>query len=235
MMLISRTLRTALLVSVGVHLAGMSAVTIIAPEGFGRMQPFTQVDFLGPILEKTAFDIMIEGADPVFSARYGDDVDEDMTSVYLKVETPKRDFPGPRFPGYFDIVPGRGILDFLSGTKTMPDILLSSHVSGPGSPGQVVSRRKAAFSRKVVHRPAQPLVMRGLYGNETGYFIKVRALADRQGKVKLVEPLTTTGYPGLDLEAAEYVKTWLFEPAGEGVQGEEWVEVELFLETGGGR
>ncbi len=229
-MVINRTLRIALLLSVGVHVAGMSAVSIITPTGLDRIKSFTQVDFLGPILEKTAFDIMIENVDPVFSTSYGDAF-ENITNAYLKVATPKRKFSGERYSAYLEVVTGRGVFDFLSGTKTIPDFLLSPAMAYPIriNGGR---RESGKTGREVVHKPMQPLILRGLYGDESGYAIKLKVLTDEGGSVRLVDPLTTTGYPQLDLKAAEYVKTWIFAPAGEGSPVEEWVEVEIFLETG---
>ena len=71
--MISRNLSIALLVSIGVHVLGMSAVTIINPDIPGRGQPYTRVDFLGPLLGKTAFDIMIENSDglKIYKLRIG--------------------------------------------------------------------------------------------------------------------------------------------------------------------
>ncbi|MBD3380473.1 MAG: hypothetical protein GF408_08450 [Candidatus Omnitrophica bacterium] len=230
---ISRTLRTAILISVGVHLAGMSAVEIITPEGLERIKPFTQVDFLGPILKKTAFEIMIEHSEPGFSTAYGE-FSAAPAGGYLKVATPRRKFSVERYPGYFGISPAAGVFDFLSGSKSLPDMMLSRPMLGePAVPRTGPLSGGSSAERQVVHRPEQPNLLRGLYGNEAGFAVRFRVLVDRAGNVKMAEPLTTTGFPQLDLKAAEYVKSWIFAPANTTEPGEEWVEVEVLLETGG--
>jgi hypothetical protein len=48
--------------------------------------------------------------------------------------------------------------------------------------------------------------------------------------VKKAEPVTTTGYPKLDILAVKHVRGWIFEASG--ANEDEWIVVEVKLNTG---
>ena len=87
MMIIGRNLRIALLISFGVHILAVSGVEIIAPEDFRKRPKYTRIDFLGSILKKTAFDIMLGNVDPLVNGTYGS-VFSLPQEGYLKVVVP---------------------------------------------------------------------------------------------------------------------------------------------------
>ena len=66
----SRNFRIALLISLGIHIFCMSIITITNPVVREKMKSYSRVNFLGPLLRKTAFDIMLENANPVVRTTY---------------------------------------------------------------------------------------------------------------------------------------------------------------------
>jgi hypothetical protein len=221
--MIDRNLRIAVCISVGVHIFAMSAVMIVVPNDIGRNKSFTRVDFLGPILEKTAFDIMLESANPVVKTSYGwgmlPESPED-----LGVSSPGRISFEQDLPAGFENSLDRAIIDALSDYKSVPDFFLDVRDERMNRLGW------RAGERRIIYTSEQPYIMKGLYGDKEIIRIKVRALVSSRGEVKKTEPVTTTGYPQLDMLAAKYVRSWIFEAREEGV--DEWVLLEVKLNTG---
>ena len=71
-----------------------------------------------------------------------------------------------------------------------------------------------------------------MYGNEVMFRIKVRALVSKEGSGRNAEPVTTTGYPQLDIVAARFVRGWLFEPSADTGTYDVWQEVDVVLKAG---
>jgi hypothetical protein len=221
--MIERNLRIALGISLGVHIFAMSAVMIVAPENIGRKKGYTRVDFLGPILEKTAFDIMLESANPVVKTSYSWGPIP-FKSIYLKASFPGKITVAHGFPQHLEKSMDSTILDALTGYKAVPDFYLDlkeeSLKQGDLRTGK----------RKIIYAPEPPFFVKGLYGDDETILVKVRALVSPEGNVKKTEPVTTTGYPQLDILAIKFVRSWIFEPKKTG--GDEWVVLQVILNTG---
>ena len=213
--MIDRTLRIAIGVSLGIHIFAMSAVMIVTPEKIGRKKNFTRVDFLGPILEKTAFDIMLESTNPVVKTSYSFG-DMPLGPRNLKVSSPGRMSVEPEFSSRLENSMDNSILKALAGYKIVPDFYLDVMED-------VLTRRK------VIYAPEAPFVMKDLYGGKDFIEVKIRAQVSPGGSVRKAEPVTTTGYPQLDIIAAKYVRSWTFE-ANESSE-DEWMVLEVKLNT----
>jgi len=218
--MISRNLRIALIASLSLHVFLMSAVVIVTPGGPERKKPYTRVNFLGPILKKTAFDIMLESANPIMVTTYNR-LGFDAGSMHLKVEPPARKSPEYSFSFKGNLV-SMDMLDFLSGTKAIPGFSYDFREN-------FIDRMlKSNNKRGVVYKPDAPVIMSELYGNKESYPVKVRAFVASDGNVLKTEPVTTTGYPQLDIIAAKFVESWIFEP-GPDASDNEPVVVEVIL------
>ena len=204
----------------------MSVVTIITPDNLKKRDPYTRVDFLGPLLKKTAFDIMLENVSPVFKTTYRH-ADLSLEAKNLRVTAPKQELFVQQFPKKLETRMDIFVQDFLIGAKVVPSITLGLKVN------DFVQRKwgvKEAHPRKVIYRSEAPVLMRGLYGGKERFKIKVKTLIDTDGNIKRIVPLTTTGYPRVDIIASEYVRSWIFEP-NKGLSGaaDQWQEVEVVL------
>ncbi len=92
---------------------------------------------------------------------------------------------------------------------------------------------EASRGREIFSRPDSPRVGRGLYGGKEKFKEKIKVLVDPGGKVKRAEPVTTPGFPRLDITASEYVRSWIFESREDTAEDEE-VVVEVVLDSSGG-
>lgn len=229
----SKNLRVALMVSLGAHVLAMSAVTIIVPEQAERMHPYTRVDFLGSILRKTVFDIMLENVNPLSgnAHRYGVQAVEEK---YLKASSRKIELPVKEVVLSSESSKQSDVMDFLTGSKDVPDLFPISYESDLfSSNGSFVKNSQISDEiRKVVYKPDVPSFISALYGGEREFTIKLRAFVSGDGMVMKTEQITTTGYPDLDMTAAGFLKGWVFERQAGRVVNEEWVEVEVLLGSG---
>jgi len=233
--MITNYLRTAILISLGAHIVAMSAVQIITPQDVLTMKPYTRVDFLGPILQKTAFDIMLENVSPDMRTAYGHDFPLS-ESGYLDVAVSKKGARLEFFPDQLESRMDDGVMDHLRGAKIVPDVGLGFLRDGAALTDWKSGIMGEDRSRGILYRPPAPVIMPGLYGDEKIYRLRVTALVDKEGNVSKAEVLTTTGYPRLDMIASKYVMGWIFEPKERyEASGEEWCDVEVLLDTTDGR
>lgn len=223
--MLGKNFRIALLLSIGLHIIGMSVITIITPEDIWRARQYTKVNFLGPIFKKTAFDIMLENVNSVVRTACIYTIPA-CQKESLEIAVLKKDVLVWNFPEY----PGKNIdssiLGFLSGTKVSPDRI--SRFLKP----ETVEETEGQNMRKrtVIYRPETPIIVSILYGKKT-FAIKISALVDEDGNVKKTELVTTTGYPQLDIMAAKYVKNWIFEPGKTAEKRNEWQTVDAVIRT----
>ena len=222
----SRNIRIALGISILLHMFLMSAVVIVPPKSLGRNKAFTEVEFLGPILEKTAFDIMLETAVPVKRTTYSLD-GRAMVGDSLRAASPGKIV----FTGMSSLKTSSSIdvigVGFLTVGKTVPNFLLDMGSAGPSL------KKDSVGERKVISVPEEPIIEAGRYGDKTEFRILMRVLVNAEGNVKAAESTTTTGYPEVDIIASNFVKGWTFQPK-ESIYGkDEWITREVVIKTKG--
>ncbi len=216
--------------SLAAHLFFMTAVRVVAPDDLFESEPFTRVTFLGSILEKTAFDIMIEeksggGSSPgVFQSKGAGGGD-------LNVPPPVMDTVSPRMPFYSKSDMFSMARYTLPSEKAPP-----SGISGSGSPappGVFLGRLfpRTSGGRGVLSRPSPPVILRGLYGDREFFSVSVKGHVDSRGSVTGAEVARTSGYSFVDMEALKYFRQWKFDPAKEPHAGDEPIEAEITVYT----
>ncbi|MFH1846156.1 MAG: hypothetical protein ABH869_01215 [Candidatus Omnitrophota bacterium] len=231
--MLNRNLRIALFVSLGMHIMVMSLVGIVVPEDVGRLRPYTKVNFLGPVLGKTAFDIMLENATPsIFSfSRNAAFLPQEIS---LKIMEKKRRKILAAIPETFAAENSDDIAGYLKSKKVVPKSEIFNRSEGSSDVTKTVSQVTAEEKRKILYKPEPPVLFRGLYGDKSSFKINFRVLVDADGKVLKAEPLMTTGYPQLDIMACKFIRGWIFSPKDTGAEicDEEWHEIDILLNTG---
>jgi len=222
----SRNFKIALAISTAVHIFWMSAIVIVGPAEMEKVKPYTSVDFLGPLLQKTAFDIMLEGINPSMRTTYAHVPVDDMYGN-PRAESPERRALMDEFSKHHAGISDRFAVDFLNDDKSIPGFLLETRESAWKSYGSSENKK----DRRIVYRPAVPDLPPGLHRSGDTFRIKIRAMVSDEGNVRRTEPVTTTGYPELDIKAAKYVSSWIFEP-GTFSDADRWVEVDVVLKAG---
>jgi hypothetical protein len=219
--MIDKNLRIAFGISLGIHIFALSAVMIVVPD-LGRKRNFTRVDFLGPILEKTAFDIMLENANPVAVTSYSWG-SLPFGARHLEVSSPGKMTFKQDFPEHLEYSMDSLIIGSLADYKTVPDFYLDAGKE------RLTPQSWNPGKRRVIYTPEPPYIMRGLYGGKDVINMQVRVLVSPRGDVRKVEPVTTTGYPQLDILAAKFARSWMFERKEGGE--DEWLVLDVKINT----
>jgi TonB family protein len=207
----------AILFSSAWHLFWISSVGIVVTPDTRPGTHYQEVSFLGPILEKTAFDLMAEevtpGAETLYAKRasFGD-------NAYLKPRGPKRKVLEEFTP---DVTRERftfSLRSFIRGAKEIPLYFAEAvgisekRVAGDEAPPEPASIEGPAGKREVIFKPAPPAVLRSLYGGDKEYIVRARFSVSPSGVVHDVEPIVSSGYPEIDLKAIRFLTKWRFSP-----------------------
>ncbi len=216
-----RNFNISFLFSVAWHLFWLSVVYIVITPTVRLQNDFIDVNFLGPILEKTAFEIMVEDSTPRTEILY-------RISAIIEGET-YLDIKGPERLLKKDI--------FLGDSKTETRFRKKSYLTGKVRPGYFMNGRSIFYhleektlnrfmegparSRAVLFKPQFPYLSRFSYGDEKNLMSRLKFTLSKEGNVELVEPVLSSGYPRIDSECIKYIKQWKFSPKAGG-QEKEW-------------
>lgn len=218
----------ALMISLGFHMIFFSVIAVVNPAALIKITPYTKIQFLGPILKKTAFDIMLKSASPQSEVNYSQ-LPQELFPNALKVTPPeKRSLEEAANAVFSDTEYESMIEAHLVDIKTVPDFLRT--------PESIV--KEAGFStdtRKIIYRPEAPLLSSDLYGSSSNFRVTFRILVSPEGNVKSADYITTSGDPQADIMAKRYVTSWIFEPRSDGKTEDEWQEREVILQVEGQR
>jgi len=207
-----RAFNISILFSTAWHLFWMCAICVVVTPTVHPRDVYQEVTFLGPILEKTAFDLMVDNVAPQGETLYARST-LFMHSVYLKPKGPERKVLGEFSPDIlvnrFSVI-SRG---YMKNDKEIPtyvldrinilyrdksDSLLEIPAEGP------------AGNREVIFKPKQATVPKGLYSNADEYVVRLKFFISDNGIVYDLEPVISSGYPEIDLLAVKYLKGWRF-------------------------
>lgn len=217
-----------LLVSLAVHVVGMSMITIIVPRGMDRLKTYTRVDFLGAVFQKTAFDIMLESTDAFYKGDVCNQVIQPQYMEYLRTHIRKQRPMSKELPANLEDKMDETVKNFLKGDKIIPKIFSNFETSKS-------KNRDTLFGenlRTIVYSPEKTFIQYGLYGNKKSFKVKFKALLGEDGDIKTTELITTTGYPQLDMVAAKLLKESMFKFSENIREQNEWCEIEVILKAG---
>lgn len=196
------------------HVFWIFAVGIAAAPTVESSDLYQEVSFLGPILEKTAFDIMAEGGIPHSETVYTSSSTL-VTNAYLRVAGPARRVKKEVMPEnvldrFFVVLRG-----YFSNKKEVP-----SYVAESAEMRYSKKRKTKAISfidgpakqRELISKPEPASVPRGVYSNEKAHIVKLKFFVSKDGIVRDIEPVVSSGYPEIDLLAVKSLKKWRFSP-----------------------
>ena len=189
---------------------GISVTPSIQPNSF-----YQEVDFLGPILEKTAFDLMVEEVTPQAETLYAKTA-LSLDDIYLKPKGPERKVLKEFTP---DVMRDRftfSLREFIKNTKENPlyfveDIRVAyEETDNKRVPPAFIEG--PAGKREIIFKPASLTVPRSLYGGREEYIVKLKFFISNDGVVHDIEPIVSSGYPEIDLKAMRFLRKWRFSP-----------------------
>ena len=204
----------SILFSVAWHLFWISAICIVITPTVQPSDLYQEVDFLGPILEKTAFDLLTEQASAKAETLYARTT-LFAENVYLKPKGPERKVLGDSMPDSalerFAFV----MREYVKGKTETPfyfSEVRELYRKTEKSPASPLIDGPASL-RGIIFRPGPISIPKGVYDNQDGYDVKLRFVLTADGIVRNVEPVISSGYPEIDLQAAEFLKKWRFAPS----------------------
>lgn len=209
-----KTFNLSILFSSIWHLFCISSIGIIVTPSIQPSNFYQEVDFLGPILEKTAFDLMVEEVTPQAETRYVK-TSLFLNDIYLKPKGPERkvlkEFTPESMRDRFTF----SLREFIKDTKEIPlyfaeDIRVAyEETDNKKSPAFIEG---PAGKREIIFKPASLTVPRSLYGGREEYIVKLKFFMSNDGVVHDIEPIVSSGYPEIDLKAIRFLRKWRFSP-----------------------
>jgi TonB family protein len=210
-----RLLGISILISTAWHLFWIFAIGIVVTPTVETTNLYNQVEFLGPILEKTAFDLMTEDINPQSETLYA------TSSLFggefvlrpkgpdrkILMETAPINTPDKFFFILRDYIKSseKASLYLIDDPATRymeddKDKKIDSFIEGP------------AGEREIIFQSNPITVPKGLYGKNDEYFVRLRFILSNNGIVREIQPILSSGYPEIDLLAVNMLKKWRFSP-----------------------
>lgn len=191
----------------------MFAIGIIVTPSVQPSNVYQEVGFLGPILEKTAFDLMVEEVKPQAETLYAKST-LFFNETYLKPEGPERkvlkEFAAGTIPDRFAFFE-----NFVKDTREIP-LYITQGIRAPYAKMRKkkpsVTMEGPAGEREVIFKPRPLTVLRGLYGDADEYRIRLKFFVSEDGITYDLKPVVSSGYPEIDLQAMRFLKRWRFSP-----------------------
>ncbi len=217
--MLSRNFIAAFVFSLSLHVALMTAVLIVVPEDRAIKKPYTRINFLGSILKKTTFDIMIEdtGVQMSLPAEIGM---PEINSKAARTRHMRRSLaserPGIRHP----VKEEKKMMDFFIGEKT------SQATQRPQKNTPVIEMNN--IQEENISKPPAPELSKDEFPGVNVLKVEMRLLVDTNGSVKQAIPLTTSGNNVVDMKALRYVRSWVFPASSELL----WREVTVEMKVG---
>jgi len=214
----------AILVSLAWHLAWGSLVGIsFGPVHAGHAK-FGEINFLGPLIEKAAFEGAVvkaraksEASDmPASLAEYEARLDREgtarMSARYEFTDTPKKDAMRPYTEPEREKLIGplkKGIFYNVGG--------IDRSIEGP------------LRDRRIIYRPLLPDSVKIFVNENDVVLTRLKIKVNAEGYVQTVVPVILSGDPRIDTECAADLKQWKFIPVQPGGREEDWGIVTFFI------
>lgn len=204
-----RIFSISFLISLFGHLFWMTVITVITvPTGLS-LGKYTKVSFLGPILEKTAFELMLDESNARFETLYRRPIMPKYT-FEVEIDSPTKDtiglFAERRRPFDFTFSP-RSI--FRESKATMPYFFKE----GASSFQEVPESESSVRRRAVVFKPDEiPRVPARIAKDRKRFRVQFKFIVSPDGSVENVRPVVSSGYPQVDMIGMDYLRKWRFTP-----------------------
>jgi len=213
-----RAFNFSILISSAWHLFWIAAIGIVVTPSVIPSSAHPEIGFLGPILEKTAFDLMAEEVTPHSEIGYARST-LFLDKVCLKPRGPGRKVLKEFTPGAAIEELNFSLRDYVKDTKEIPRYMVG-YMKSTHPDLQETSFRPSmegpAAKIEIIFRPEFLTVPRGIYGDPEEYAVKLKFLVSTSGLVYDVEPVISSGYPEIDMQATKFLKKWRFLPQGPG-------------------
>lgn len=229
----SRAFNIALLISFLWHMTCIAAVNIVVLPGKFKVRELTAVSFLGPILEKTALDIMMANKPIAVMTSYESELKGGREVRDVKAETLQpADTVKKEINKQAEDKMNRALGLSFREVKDVPNIIKDSKKApaGPSAAGDSGISGPIA-GRKVFYKPPKPTVPEWI-ASGTLFNLELKFFVSAQGEVKEVIPVVSSGNAEIDLLGIRYLKGWKFTPtagADSGSAKDAWGRIKIVL------
>lgn len=206
-----RIFNISFLISLFWHIFWIGIVTIITvPTGLS-LAKYTKVYFLGPILEKTAFEMMLDESDLRVDTLYRRPIMPEYT-LDVEIEGPEEGIFKPISESRGHFIFGFSPSDIVREDKAAPPYFFRE---GSSSFEMVSVSESPIKKRTVMFKPDKiPQVPRRIAKDKENFKIQLKFTVSPQGDVEKVKPVVSSGYPQVDMLGMDYLKKWRFSPLG---------------------
>ncbi|MBU4375854.1 MAG: hypothetical protein KKD29_00055 [Candidatus Omnitrophica bacterium] len=225
---VNRAFGIALAISVLWHIVAISAVNIVALPGGYKMRELTAISFLGPILEKTALDIMM--ANKPVAVRTDYEVNNKIAPeirTWMK-EVPVQDKAAMDMAKKSEEKIGESLGISFRETKEVPAFTRHPKKSKRAARQKEGEISGDVASREVFYKPEKPRVPEPISG-AAPFNMELKFSVSPQGDVQEIIPLVSSGNADADLLGIRYLKNWKFTPLGTSTQNEQWGVARIVL------
>lgn len=231
-----KTFNLAFLISLSWHLFCMFCITIVILPANFPIAKASSVSFLGPILEKTAFELMLERKIPTRRTSYREPMYFDGT--FLTKD--EKGIDKLKFDNYFltgkreEIKPNAKDLfgDFKFTPSFSQGTLNKPSAKGPrlegGGDGLFIEGPLA--KREILFKPELPVLAKRIEPGQESFVVELKFKVSSKGSVDEVLLLASSGYPDVDMAAIGYIKGFQFSPLSR-QDTPLWDKIRLTLKT----
>jgi TonB family protein len=197
------------------------------------MSTISNVSFLGPLLEKTAFELMLDrGSQPKRTSYREPMFFNNAFLSHEDIRTAKFKFSDLPLGGRLDAAQVSA-QDLFGNFKVTPKFSMRNLTEEPGKSSPAAPKGSEAFlidgplaRREITFRPQAPVAARRISGEQTNFPVELKIKVSKGGQVVEVGLLVSSGYPDVDMAAINYVKAFRFSSAGAD-GGAVWDKVKL--------
>lgn len=227
-MFANRAFSIAFVISLAWHFFCMSMFNIVVLPGKYRARDLSSVSFLGPLLEKTALEIMLVNKPVAIDTRYRRDLkykhalgEEDIlravgkggdeTKNYIRTRLEETMEATPRMPFSLNKEKPQAVSVKAPQSISVKDSgSLSGNVAG----------------REVIYKPVMPSLPRWLAAGAP-FTLELEFSVSAQGEIKRVTPIVSSGNSEVDLLGTRHLKAWKFAPLSPGLSEEQEGRIKL--------
>ena len=213
----SRYMSIAIIVSVVWHLFWLFGITIVDNRYGAVEKTEAKISFLGPLLDKTFFEMMIVRQQSHYAELKKDFyIPNTFSTKELRLKRPEKGPSRQMHAININKEVRRSIREIISGMKARPFYDFTPYEEMPKVSERSYEIAGPAQGRALVFVPAKPLVEKMAESGKVGrekFTTEVRFFVSSDGKVVMAEPMVSCGYPDVDIIAVRFVKNWVFSPA----------------------
>ena len=228
-MFANKAFNIALLLSLTWHLMCMITVNIIVSPGKYRARELTSVSFLGPILEKTALDIILANKPIAITTRY----QRNLKDRYILPREEKpfsensvKDHITARVEDKMNMAFAKAPEE----NKEVPEIITKATERDTYSKNsEEISG--AVSIREVIYKPVRPKLPAWII-TRSPFKMELEFMVSPQGEIKKIIPVVSSGDAEIDLLGIRYLKNWRFVPLVQASSKEQNGRIKFIFETG---